>query len=144
MGCHGRSQRLAQAGMRQDAMVRHLQQRQWLAESLCALTRRAAPPPRRHPLPQAHMQPRHERRIDPPAAHGQALRERPLCATHHAVLHLDAAPPAPRFDHRRVEQRGQRPPAGVGHRASALALRRLPPVPAMRHDGGERRGVPVA
>ena len=61
MGCNRRSQRLAQAGMRQDAMVIHLQQRQWLAESLCALTRRrAAPPPRHHPLPQAHMKPRHE------------------------------------------------------------------------------------
>jgi hypothetical protein len=45
MGCHGRSQRLAQAGMRQDAMVRHLQQRQWLAARMAIRAKVAASKP---------------------------------------------------------------------------------------------------
>jgi len=89
VGWNGLSQRLAQAGMAQDEIVIHLEQRQVLTQPVFALPRRgAAPSNGRHPLTQAQIEPFNKRRIDLPAAGSQALLDRQLRAKHHAVVWL--------------------------------------------------------
>jgi len=61
-----------------------------------------APPNRRHMLADAEVDALDECRIDLPAARRQDLLHRCLGTEHHAVFHLDQAPPARDFDHLRV------------------------------------------
>jgi hypothetical protein len=138
IGGNGFRQRLTQAGMGQDEVVIHLEQRQLLTQSIFTLTRRgAAPSNGRHPLTQAEIAPFHKRCIHLPAAGGQDLLDGPLRAKHHAVLHLDEAPSPHGLDHLRIEQLRQWHPAWLGGRTCGLFSRRLHPAPEMRHDGGE-------
>ena len=139
------SERLAHAGVRPPKIVIDLAQRSLLAQPIVALTRHsAAPPSRCHPLTEAQMEPFNEGGVDVPAAGGQELIDRPCCAADHAMVHLDK-PPAPRgVDHRRGEESRPRPPARLGPGAWGLAPRWRHPGPAMRHNGGEIIGGPVA
>jgi hypothetical protein len=69
MDGNGRSQRLAQAGVRQHEIVIHLEQDQLVAQPVFTLTGcRAAPPDCRYALTQAQIEPPHECRLDLPAA----------------------------------------------------------------------------
>jgi len=145
MGGNGLSQSLTQAGMGQDEIVIHLEQRQLLAQAVFTLTRRgAAPPDRRHSLTQAQIEPFDKRRIDLPAAGGQDLSHRRLRAEDDAMFDRHDPPPSHSLDHLSVEQRGQGHPAWFGRGACGLAPRRVHPAPEMRHNGGEIMRVPVA
>jgi len=131
--------------MGQDEIVIHLEQRQLLPQPVVTLTRRgAAPPKRRHPLPQAQIEPCDKRRIDLPAAGGQDLSHCRFRAEYDAVFDLHEPPPSHGFDHLRIEQRGQGHPARLRRRASGLAPRRLHLMTEMGHNGGEIMRVAIA
>ena len=101
--------------MWQDEMVIDLQQPQLLAQAIFALTGRGATPPsRRHALTQAQLQPLDKRRVDLPATRDQDLLHRHFRAAYDTVFDLNDTPASQPFDHLRLEQLGQRHPAGLG------------------------------
>ena len=122
-------------------MVIALAQSPWRAPARRRLTRcGAAPPPRRHPLTQTQLAPRHNRRVGLPAAGGQDLRPRGLRADDDAGLPLDHALPPPAFADLRVEPPGPWHAPRRGGRPCVLAPRRLSPGATGRHEGGPGSG----
>jgi hypothetical protein len=86
---------------------------------------------RRHMLANRSIGPLNEGGLDLPAGRGQHLINSGHGAEHHAVAHADHASPPILFDHLRIEQCGQRHPAGLGSGACGLAAWRLHPVAEM-------------
>jgi hypothetical protein len=132
-------------GMGQAEIVLHRDAPPLLTQSVGALTRgRAASPHRCAPLAQAPIEPFDQCRLALPAAGRSPRLDCRWRAKHHAVPHRAEAPSAHGLDHLGVQQRRQRPPAGLGRRPSGLAPRRLQPGPAVGPDGGEVRRGPGA
>src|SRR6266566_3954883 len=82
--------------------------------------------------------PLNEGGVDVPTLWGQNLFDTSQCAKDHAMVHLNQ-PSAPVFlDDLRIEEPGQRRPAGLRGRAFGLSARWLDPVPKV---GQQRRRI---
>ena len=158
-GARGRqrgSARRAQTGRGPPAVVGALAPPQVLAPPVCALTRRgAAPPQRRHALPQAPMAPRPTGGGAPPAAGGPAVLSRRVRAASAAgrPRHAPLAPPG--CDHWRrprcrlqpgggaeplAGRRGRGPQCPAGGRHAVRDARQ--PAGSNRGAGGAKTGAP--
>jgi hypothetical protein len=123
--------------MRQAKVVVALPQHQMLSQAVLALAERGGPTADcSHPLAQVPMEPLDKGRMALPTACRQHLRDPCYRPADHPVCDSHKASAAVRLHHRRLEQLGQGPPAGLGPRACGLAPFRLTPRAQVRQQGG--------
>lgn len=133
---HGLRQSLTEAGVRQAKVLGTMGHRHLLAQAVLALTQRAAASSDRgHMLTDIEVKALDEGGIDLPTMCRQDLVHRLQGAAYDAVAPPDQTPLAHGFDHWRIQQWRQWPPAWRGHRACGLAALGVHPVPIVRQQG---------
>jgi hypothetical protein len=142
VGGLGLRQGLTETGVRHAQVVGRLRERQRLSHPSLALAPRADPSSDRRPM-LAHRQgdALNARCMALPAAGRSPLVDGLEGAQHDPMPHADQAPHG--LDPRRLEQRGQRPPARRGGRAGSLTVRELHPWPIVGAPGRQGRPDPI-
>ena len=145
MGQLSHWKRLAQAGMRQDAIIGDVEYRQLMLHAVVALAQGVDPTPDRcHTLAHVKIAPLHKGRIDRPATRRQDVLDRLSRAQHHPVLHPDHTPTPVLLDDLRIEQARPRQPAWLGPRAFVVATLGGHPQTDVAHYSGQLALEPVA